>query len=317
MNTHFFSPRSLLIILLGAMLVAGCTEPIPTSPATPENREPAKTGADQPSAPNDQPTNKQVAATQPAAPVRQVATTDPVPPPKNNEPAEPAAAVRTEKEEEKEVPPEKDPPIPDGYKPLNKEKNLFFEKTADGKRRVHILAEICQRDELLEVLLCKTNTKEHEAILRCDTDAREIHTALIAAGAKYGSTVRFTPKYKPASGDTIKISLTYYKDGKLLTKPAQYWIQNLKTKKEMEHDWVFAGSRFFKYPDDAEKPPYYCANNGEVISIANFADSMLDLPVQSSRELAELGFHTFTDRIPPLKTKVLVTLEPVAAAKKE
>jgi hypothetical protein len=222
-----------------------------------------------------------------------------------------SGANRTEVEEEKEVPPEKDPPIPAEYKPLNREKTIFFEKTADGKRRVHVWAEVCQRDVMLEVFLCRNETKEHEAILHANVDAREIHTALIAAGAKPGSTVKFSPKYAPATGDVIKVSVTYYKDGKLLTKPAQSWVYNVNTKKEMEHDWVFAGSRLFKFPDEPERQPFYCANNGEVIAISNFPDSMLDLPVKSSKEEAELSFKAFTERIPPLRTKVLVTLEPV------
>jgi hypothetical protein len=213
--------------------------------------------------------------------------------------------------EEKELPPEKDPPIPEGVKPLNKEKTVFFEKAADNTRRVHILAEVCLREGPLEVFLCKNATKEHEAILHADLDARDVHFALIAAGAKPGTTVKFVPVYKPATGDPIKVSITYYKDGKLQTKPAQSWIQDVRTKKDMPHDWVFAGSRFFKDPGDSAAPPFYCANNGEVICIANFADSMMDLPVMSSKEAAELGYVANTERIPPLKTKVLVTLEPV------
>jgi len=238
-----------------------------------------------------------------------------------SEPATPApdpvvVANAVEDDKEKEVPPEADPPIPDSFKPLTKDKRLFFEKTEDGKRRVHILAEVCLRDGPLEVLLCKANTKEHEAILRADVDGREIHTALLAAGAKFGSTVKFQPEYKPARGDVIKVTLTYNLDGKLQTMPAQSWIHQRRTKKQMEHDWVFAGSRFFQDPDNQAKPPFYCANNGELISIANFPDSMLDLPVQSSKEEAELGFGATTERIPPLKTKVLITLEPVTAEKK-
>jgi hypothetical protein len=221
-----------------------------------------------------------------------------------------SSANRTEVEEEKEVPPEKDPPIPAGYKPLNREKTIFLEETADGKRRVHVLAEVCQRNVMLEVFLCKYDTKEHEAILHANIDARLIHATLIVAGAKPGSTVKFSPKYTPATGDVIKISLTYYKDGQLMTKPAQSWVYNVMTKKEMEHDWVFAGSRLFKFPDEPDRQPFYCANNGEVIAISNFSDSMLDLPVKSSTEAAELSFKAYTERIPPLKTKVLVTLEP-------
>ena len=212
-------------------------------------------------------------------------------------------------EVEEEPAPEKDPPIPDSFKALNKDKTLFFEKTKDDKRRVHILAAVCLREGPLEVLLCKANTKEHEAILHVDLDARDIHTALIAAGAKPGTPVKFVPKYQPATGDIIRVTLTYHKDGKLITKPAQSWIQHMRTKKDMEHDWVFAGSRFFKFPDEPDRPPYYCANNGEVISIANFTDSMLDLPVMSSKEATELGYVANKERIPPLKTKVIVTLE--------
>jgi hypothetical protein len=230
--------------------------------------------------------------------------------------AEPRSTPRKEEEEEpfvrneeKEVPPENPPPIPDSFKPLNQQKNLFFEKTADGTRRVHILAEVCLRDGPLEVFLCKKNTKEHESILHVDLDVRDIHFALIAAGGKPGSTVRWVPEYKAATGSPIKATLTYNMNGKLITKPAQYWILDTKTKKDMSHDWVFAGSRFFKDPDDATKPPFYCANNGEVICISNFPDSMMDLPVKSSKEQAELGFGANTERIPPLKTKVLVTLE--------
>ena len=61
------------------------------------------------------------------------------------------------------------------------------------------------------------------------------------------------------------------------------------------------------------------ANNGELISVSNFSDSMLDLPVQSDKDVgnvADLMFEINTPRIPPRQTKVLVTLEPVLEKKK-
>src|SRR5262245_50045743 len=63
-------------------------------------------------------------------------------------------------------------------------------------RRVRIAAEVCFREGPLELLLCRKNTKEHEAILSADVDARDIHKALLAAGAKAGSPVKFQPKYE-------------------------------------------------------------------------------------------------------------------------
>src|SRR5206468_1880387 len=68
--------------------------------------------------------------------------------------------------------------------PLNKEKTLYLEKRPDGSMRVLVAAEVCLREGLLEVFLCKKNTKEHESIVRVDMDARFIHAALVATGAK-------------------------------------------------------------------------------------------------------------------------------------
>src|SRR5262245_15900384 len=223
-----------------------------------------------------------------------------------------------EMEEPKEDPPEQAPPIPESFKALNKDKkNLFFEVMKDGSRKVHLIADVCLREGPLEVLLCKQNTKEHESILHIDADAREIHCALEAAGAKAGTPVKFVPKYEAATGTKIKISVTYREKGKVKTVPVGEWIKDKKTGKDMAHDWVFAGSRFFQDPDQPNAPGYYMANNGEFISLANFPDSMLDLPVKSPKEAADLIFEINTPRIPPFRTPVIVTLEPVPDKKKK
>lgn len=308
MKPTFTTARGLLTFVLFATLAAGCQ----TSPSSPDENSSA--AAQQPAPLTGQPASNEIARrSEPVWPDKrsidstQTTEQSAESTTKNAEPAATSAKERIELEEE--PPPEKDPPIPEEWKALNKDKTLYFEKTADGKRRIHILTEVCLREGVLEVFLCKANTKEHESIVHVDLDARDIHFALIAAGAKPGTPVKFVPEYKAATGDSIRVTVTYHKDGKLLTKPAQYWIQQIKTKKDMEHNWVFAGSRFFKFPDEPNRPPFYCANNGEVISIANFSDSMLDLPVMSSKEASELGYIANKDRIPPLKTKVIVTLE--------
>ena len=221
-----------------------------------------------------------------------------------------------EVEEGADPPPEEAPPIPAGYKPLNDKKTLFFEKGAGDTRRVHLLGAVCLREGPLEVLVCKLGTKEHESILHVDADGREVHFALVAAGAVAGSPVKFVPEYVPASGTKIKVTLTYREKGKVKTVPAGEWIKDRKTNKDMAHDWVFAGSRFFKDPDRPDAQPYYMANNGELISLANFPDSMLDLPVKSPKDIADLIFEINTPRVPPMRTPVLVTLEPVVEKKK-
>src|SRR5205823_10140390 len=142
------------------------------------------------------------------------------------------------------------------------------------------MTEVCLREGPLEVFLCKLNTKEHESIVHIDADAREIHFALVAAGAAPGSPAQFVdpktgkPDYKPATGTKIKVTVTYREKGKVKTSPAADWVLDKVANKHLAHDWVFAGSRFFKDPERPKAPDYYMANNGEVVSLSNFPDSM-------------------------------------------
>lgn len=194
-------------------------------------------------------------------------------------------------------------------------KNIFLETQGD-KRRVLVNSVVCNRKTMLEQLLTKKGQKEHEAILSADIDARDLHAVLMVAGAEPGSTVVFQPKFKAPTGTTIKIFLEYEKDGKKVRVKAQEWIRNLKTKKDLHTDWVFAGSHLIPDPFDKTKPPAYAANFGDVICISNFDSALLDVPFDSSKDNDDLAFETNTERIPAEKTPVLVILEPVIAKKK-
>src|SRR6476660_537168 len=83
---------------------------------------------------------------------------------------------------------------------------LAIPAKAGGPRRVRIAAEVCFREGPLELFLCRKNTKEHESVVAADVDARDIHKALLAAGAKVGSPVKYVPKYEPAKGSKILVS---------------------------------------------------------------------------------------------------------------
>src|SRR5262249_23072649 len=90
------------------------------------------------------------------------------------------------------VPKETAKPKPDKIKKLKK-KNVSLEISGPKgeKRRVIINAYVCLRQGQLEQLLTRKRTKEHEAILAADVDARDIHAMLLGAGATPGSTVKF------------------------------------------------------------------------------------------------------------------------------
>jgi len=202
--------------------------------------------------------------------------------------------------------------------PVNRKelaKNVFIEVQGQT-RRVVVKAKVCLRDGQLEGLMCRKFTKEHEYILSGDFDATTLHAALIATGAKPGSPVKFEPKYTPASGTPIKITLQYQKDGKQVRLPAQQWLRSgRKGDKVLDQDWVFAGSLFIP-AEEKDQPPIYLANHGDVVCVCNMEDAMLDLPLRSPTKLDDRIFTAFTDRIPPLETAVEVIFEPMLAAKK-
>jgi hypothetical protein len=149
-----------------------------------------------------------------------------------------------------------------------------------------------------------------------DADARDIHKALLLTGAKPGEPVHFQPKYVPARGQAIKVTLRWEQDGKQMSIPAQQWVRNAKTGKDLDVDWVFAGSRLVDNPLDPTAPPIYLGNDGDVICVSNFEGALLDLPINSPKEWAVgRSYEAHTERIPPKDTKVAVILEPIPEKK--
>jgi hypothetical protein len=212
---------------------------------------------------------------------------------------------------------QKDDPVKPAIKKVDVAKNVWLEIEGD-KRRVCVNALVCRRNDQLEQFMCLKNTKEHEAIVAADImDAAKIHFALTLAGADPGSPAKFVPKYQPARGTVIKVYVQYQEKGKTIKVPAQQWVRNVKTKKELDYDWVFAGSQLFQNRLDPKSPPFYAANDGDVICLANFDSAMLDLPIASTKDNDDLQFEAFTEHIPPLETRVVVILEPVLPAKKK
>ena len=193
------------------------------------------------------------------------------------------------------------------------------------RRRVLVDARICLREGSygLETLLCRSGTKEHESILATDADARLIHFALVAAGATPGSPVKYFDDKppRPPTGTTIKVTLEYKNDKrKIEAVPAQKWIRNVKTKKDLAEDWVFAGSIFWRDEDNDPPgtPAHYSANgDGAYICVNNVPTAMLDLPIESANNPEARVFQFHTKRIPAIGTQVTVILEPVPDSKKK
>jgi hypothetical protein len=194
--------------------------------------------------------------------------------------------------------------------------NVYLE--IEGKqRRVLVEGHICLRQGQLEQFLTRKRTKEHEAIVVADVDARDIALALIAAGAEKGQPVKFRPEFQPPTGTPIKVFVRYREGDKSVRVPAQQWIRNVASKKNLDSDWVFAGSRLIPDPEDHTKPPFFAANDGDVICLSNFETALLDVPFNSTKDNQDLVFEAHTERVPPLMTPVTVILEPAPTKKSE
>lgn len=197
-------------------------------------------------------------------------------------------------------------PEPD-WKPLGR--NLWFDPT--GKRLI-LRARVVLREGPLEHLLCLKGTKEHEAILAVDAPPRQIHAGLLLTGATPGHPVRFLPQFEPPAGSTIDIELEWKADGERRKADARAWVRDEKAGKPLKEDWVFAGSELLTDPET--KKTIYAADDGDLITVANFGSAILDLPFASSASDAERVFTANTPVIPPLGTEVFLMLRPAAKA---
>ena len=190
---------------------------------------------------------------------------------------------------------------------------LWIDKT---NQRVVMVGKVCLRQGQLEMFACPEGTKEHESVLSVPVEAANVHAALLAVGAEAGRPVQFQPRYQAATGTQIDVAL-YWTDeeGKRRSAWAQEWVQDANTGKALIHPWVFAGSGF--WVDEQTGKRSYLANQGEMICVSNFSSAMLDLPIESSDKAGQLSFDAFTERIPPLGTKVTIVLKPVLEDKKD
>jgi hypothetical protein len=196
----------------------------------------------------------------------------------------------------------KDPP---GMKRLVPDQDVWIDV---ANHRVVLDGTICLREGQLEMFACPKGTKEHESVVAVETKMYVVHAALLAVGAQPGKPVEFQPTYKSATGAEIEVGLIWNDTDGVHRERAQNWVRNIRTGKPLEYPWVFAGSGFWVDETTGEKS--YLAESGDFICVSNFPSAMLDLPVESSQANENLVYQAYTERIPPLGTRVRLVLTP-------
>lgn len=91
--------------------------------------------------------------------------------------------------------------------PLNPQKTVLLDS---AEKRLLLKCKVALRTGVLEMLLCRAGTKEHESIFAIDSDAWVIHTGLLALGAKSGTPVGYKDNMIiPPTGTKIDIFCTW------------------------------------------------------------------------------------------------------------
>lgn len=208
--------------------------------------------------------------------------------------------------------PSPDPGV-DSFQPQAGWKSLGRSLWFDPERKTLVIrARIALTDGPLEHLLCLKGTKEHESILATDAAPRQIHAGLLLTGAEPGHPVRFRPRFQPPTGTPIAIEVEWNEGGKIRRADARGWVRDDRLQKPLETDWVFAGSELFE--DPRTKTMIYAAEDGDLITVANFPSSILDLPFASDSSDAERVYSADPSKVPPRGTPVTIYLKPRAAS---
>ena len=181
-------------------------------------------------------------------------------------------------------------------------------------RRITLESTVCLTDGILELLVCKTPSKEYESILTTRASPSDLHAALLALGLTPGLPARtaMTPDrqtavFLPPQGAELSVRLRW-KDTKAVVRDtdASDWLEQsgMKTRETpLPKKWVFVGS------DITPGGTYWADDDGDVISVSNFAASVIDVPFESSRTDRVVTYRIRKGVVPPKGTAVEVIIE--------
>ena len=193
--------------------------------------------------------------------------------------------------------------IPAHWKQLSKTREIWVDHK---NKQVIVGGKVCLDAGQLEMLICPRGTKEHETIVSVNAASWQVHAALLAVGAKQGVPCRWVPEYTPSWGPKIDVQMMWRdeKTNKVKTIDGKQWILDVDTQKPITHEFVFGGS----IEQIREGRRQYLADAGELICLANFSTSAIDLRIVDPN--ANLFFEANTPLIPPINTQIYTIIKP-------
>ena len=195
--------------------------------------------------------------------------------------------------------------IPESWTRVGKDYEIWIDKDA---KKVIVAGHVVLQAGPLEMFICPRRTKEHESVISVNASSKLVHASLIAIGASPGKPVEWEPRYKPASGPIIDITVSWKEGDKVVSRRGQEMVRNFKTAKALEHDWVFGGSQIYETEETGQV--FYYGDAGALACVSNFSTATMDLNIESSKADGNLLFEAFTENIPEVATKVYVEFKP-------
>jgi len=195
--------------------------------------------------------------------------------------------------------------IPEHWKRLGQTHEIWVDHK---NKQVIVGGKICFTAGPLEMLICPKGTKEHETIVSVNAESWQVHAALLAVGAEQGVPSRWVPEYTPAWGPKIDVQMMWRdeKTNTVKTIDGKQWILDNDTEKPMTTEFVFGGS--YEEPQMEGGRRRYMADDGELICLANFSTSTIDLRILDPD--TDLFFEANTPLIPPMNTQIYTIINP-------
>lgn len=171
----------------------------------------------------------------------------------------------------------------------------------------------------LELLACRPNSFEHEAIVLSPITASNLHAALLLAGGLPGSPGRYTfdqttkavTPHAP-TGAGVRIVVRWEEGGVRKERPLAEMVKDVKTGRSLAATpgarFVFAGSGFLKRKDGTER--YAADVSGSLIGLCTFGDETVawSRVVSPEESIDEPEWIVDPAGVPPKGTRVVVRL---------
>lgn len=193
-----------------------------------------------------------------------------------------------------------------------------------SKREVHLDATVCLRRGILEYLICRKHTFEHEAVFATEATPSLLHTALLLIAAEpytYSPTDDWPLQVRELPAANLDIDVEFDVGGTNQRRRLSQFARNRERQDGLVSDrWAFAGSYFY----ERDGKEYYAADSaGGVIGLTPKGASVVQYAEKTGVPYHgdDQGLECNEDAIPSAGTVVRVifrvhahALAPVAPA---